>query len=248
VLSLIIPLAGAFVLLAFGYQILQQLGSADRAGSGASRPGIVEPSSRRYLLPGVFNTTANKVIYVEQIDSRTVSPVVLAEGGSTDQRLLYFPQGLVLVGEEAVIIRMAGYTLEIDPDPVYSGMFSEDPMLRRFFADLNFLHGELRRVFRHSLAAFYFAVLAVVVAFYGSGMFLRLSRWHLLNVTLALLALRGFLALFRFMGEGVVFELDKVLENPQAVQFLPEVTLLVIGGLLLLLDLLFVPFRRWEEE
>jgi hypothetical protein len=50
------------------------------------------------------------------------------------------------------------------------------------------------------------------------------------------------------MSEGVAVELGKVLENPQAMQFLPEVALFVLGGLLLLLDLLFVPFRRWEEE
>jgi hypothetical protein len=247
-LSLLIPLAGAFVLLAFGYQILQRFGPADEAGAGVSRAGAVEPSSRRYLVPGVFNTTESKVIYVEQIDERTVSPVVLAEGGSTDQKLLYFPQGLVLVGEDSVVLRMAGYTLEIDPDPVFGGLFTEDPVLRRLFADLDFLNGELKRVFRRSLPAFYFAVLALVVAFYGSGMFLRLSRWHLLNVALALLAIRGFLALFRFMSEGVVLELDKILENPQALQYLPEVTLLIVGGLLLLLDILFVPFRRREEE
>jgi len=60
--------------------------------------------------------------------------------------------------------------------------------------------------------------------------------------------MRGLLALFRFMSEGVVFELEKVLRNPQAVQFLPELALLVVGGLLLLLDLLFVPFQRVEEE
>jgi hypothetical protein len=172
----------------------------------------------------------------------------LVEGGSADQKLLYFPKGLVLVGPEAVVLRMAGYTLEMDPNPAYGSLFSADPVLRRFFADLGFLNRELQRVFRHSLPAFYFAVLAILIAFYGSGMFLRLSRWHLLNLVLALLALRGFLALFRFMSEGVVVQLGKFLENPQAVQFLPEAALLVIGGLLLLLDLLFVPFRRWEEE
>jgi hypothetical protein len=247
-LSLLIPLAGAFVLLAFGYQILQRLGPADGAGPGVSRPGVVEPSPRRFLLPEVFNTTESKVIYVEQIDERTVSPVVLAEGGSADQKLLYFPQGRISVGEDSIVIRMAGYTLEIDPDPVFGSMFAADPVLRRFFSDLDFLNRELQRVFRHSLPAFYFAVLALVVAFYGSGMFLRLTRWHLLNVTLALLAIRGLLALFRFMSEGVVFELEKVLRNPQAVQFLPELALLVVGGLLLLLDLLFVPFQRVEEE
>jgi hypothetical protein len=247
-LSLLVPLAGAFVLLAFGYQILQRLGPADEAGLGASRQAVVESSSRRYLVPGVFNATESKVIYLEQIDGPTVSPVVLAEGGSTGRKLLYFPQGRVSVGDDSVVIRMAGYTLEIDPDPVFAGLFAEDPVLRRFFTDLDFLNRELRRVFRHSLPAFYFAVLALVVAFYGSGMFLRLSRWHLLNVTLAILAIRGLLALFRFLSEGVVSELDKVLKNPQALQFLPEVALLVVGGLLLLLDLLFVPFQRGEAE
>lgn len=246
-LSLLVPLAGAFALLAFGYQILQRLGPADAGGAGVSVSGAVA-SSRRYLVPGVFNTTESKVIYVEQIDARTVSPVLLAEGGSTDQKLLYFPQGLVLAGEEAVVIRMAGYTLEIDADPVFGEMFAADPVIRRLFIDLDFLNRELLRAFRRSLPTFYFAVLALVVAFYGSGMLLRLSRWHLLNVALALLAIRGFLALFRFMSEGVVLELDKILKNPQALQYLPEVTLVIVGGLLLLLDLLFVPFRREEVE
>ena len=236
-LSLIIPLAGAFVLLAFGYQILQQLGPADRAG----------PSSRRYLVPGVFNTTESKVLYIEEIDDTTISPVVLAEGGSGDRKLFYFPQGRVSVGDDSVVVRMAGYTLEMDPDPVFGGMFAKDRVLRRLFADIDFLNLELQRTFRHSLPAFYFAVLVLVIAFYGSGMFLRLSRWHLLNVALALLVLRGLLALFRFMREGVVFELEKIFKNPQILQFLPEVALLVLGGLLLLLDLLFVPFRRGEE-
>ena len=247
-LSLLIPLAGAFVLLAFGYQILQRSGAAEQAGPGVSRPGVVEPTPRRYLVPGVFNATESKVIYLEQIDGRTISPVVLAEGGSAQQKLLYFPQGRVSVGEDSVVIRMAGYTLEIDPEPAFGEMFSADPLLRRFFADLDFLNRELRRVFRLSLPAFYFAVLALVIAFYGSGMFLRLSRWHLLNVTLALLVMRGLLALFRLMSEEVVSELDKVLKNPQALQFLPEVALLVVGGLFLLLDLLFVPFQRREAE
>jgi hypothetical protein len=247
-LSLLIPLAGAFVLLAFGYQILQSVGPPEETGSRVTRSGTVESSPRRYLVPGVFNTTESKVIYIEEIDERTVSPVVLAEGGSADPQLLYFPQARVSVGEGSVVIRMAGYTLEIDPDPVFAGMFDHDPVLGRLFADLDFLNRELRRVFRHSLPAFYFAVLALVIAFYGSGMFLRLTRWHLLNITLALLVVSGLLALFRVLGEGVVVGLEEHLEYPQALEFLPEAALLVIGGFLLLLDLLFVPFRRREEE
>jgi hypothetical protein len=239
-LSLVVPLAGAFVLLAFGFQILEGFAPPERAKA-------IEPSPRRYLVPGAFNATESKVIYIEDLDDSTVSPVVLAEGGSTDQKLLYFPQGRVSVGEDAVTLRMAGYILEVDPDPVFSRMFTEDPVLRRLFDDVDFLNGELQRVFRASLPAFYFTVFCVVLAFYASGLFLRLTRWHLLNVALTLFALRGLLALFRFMREGVVFELDKILDNPQILQFLPEVTLLILGGLLLLLDLLFIPFHRGEE-
>ena len=239
-LSLVVPLAAAFLFLAFGYQILEGLG---RAGA----PEAVEPTARRYLVPGVFNAAESKVIYIEDIDDNTVSPVVLAESGSADHKLLYFPQGRVSVQEEAVSLSMAGYVLETDPDPVFSRMFSEGPVLKGLFTDVDFLNAELRRVIRSSLPAFYFTVLCVVLAFYASGVFLRLTRWHLLNLTLALLAMRGLLAVFRFMREGVVFELDKVLDNPQTLQFLPQAALLVIGGLLLLLDLLFVPFHRGEE-
>lgn len=241
-LSLIIPLGGAFVLLAFGYQILAGLGPLEGA-----QPSVIDPTPRRYLAPGVFNATESKVLYFEDLEERRLSSVVVAERGSSDQKLLYFPQGQVTVGEESVILRMAGYTLEMDPEPVYAGMFAEDPILWRFFTDLDFLNRELRRMFQLSLPSFYFAVLALVISFYAIGMFFRLTRWHLLNAALTLLALRGFLALFRFMKEGVVFELDKVLRNPQAIQFLPELALLTLGGLLLLLDILFVPFNRWEE-
>lgn len=241
-LSLVIPLAGAFVLMAFGYQILAGLGPAEGAP-----PGVVESTPRRYLTPGVFNVMESKVVYFEGLEERRISSIVLAEGGSSDQKLLYFPQGQVAVGEDSVILRMAGYTLEMDPEPVYAGMFAEDPILRRLFTDLDFLNQELRRMFQRSLPAFYLAVLALVISFYAGGLFLRLTRWHLLNAALTLLAFRGFLALFRFMKVGVVFELDKVLNNPQVLQFLPELVLLILGGLLLFLDILFVPFHRWEE-
>ena len=69
-----------------------------------------------------------------------------------------------------------------------------------------------------------------------------------MNVVLVLLALRGILALFRFMRVGVVLELNRTLHNPQIAQLLPEMVLVILGGLLLLLDLLFVPFGAGAEE
>jgi hypothetical protein len=239
-LSLLVPLGGAFLLLAVGYQLLEGLGTQE-----ADRPA---PSARRYLMPGVFNATENKAVYLEDLDDSRAVPVVVAEGGDTGQRLLYFPQGRVVAGEDTVILRMAGYTLETDANPVFGGLFAAGETLRGLFADLDFLNAELADMFRASLPSFYFAVLAVVLSFYGAGMFFRLSRWRLLNVVLVLLALRGILALFRFMRVGVVLELNRTLHNPQIAQLLPEMVLVILGGLLLLLDLLFVPFGAGAEE
>jgi hypothetical protein len=182
------------------------------------------------------------------MEGPTLSPLVLVEAGRSDQKLLYFAQGRITLAQDTLSLRTAGYTLETAPESVFGPLFSQDVLLKRFFVDLDFLNRELAAVFVNSLPAFYFTVLVLVIAFYSCGMFLRLTRWHLLNAALALLALRGLLALFRFMREGVVFELDKILSNPAAVQFLPELALAVLGGLILLLDLLFVPFRRWQEE
>ena len=240
-LSLIVPLAGTFFLLALGYQLIVAFDST------AGTESVTDPSPSRYLVPGVFNISESKVVYIEDLDESIASPVILMEEGRADKKLLYFPQGRVDVKEDTVSLKMAGYTLEVDTDPALGGMFAEGPSLQRFFADIDFLNRELERTYRHSLPAFYFAVLALVLAFYGSGMLLRLTRWYLLNLALNLLMLRGFLALFRFLREGVVLELEKNLSNPQALQFLPELALLVLGGLLLILDLLFVPFHRREE-
>jgi hypothetical protein len=50
------------------------------------------------------------------------------------------------------------------------------------------------------------------------------------------------------MRVGVVLELNRTLHNPQIAQLLPEMVLVILGGLLLLLDLLFVPFGAGAEE
>lgn len=243
-LSLVIPLAGAFALLIFGYQVLHDFGA--RAG-GAGAPVLVQ-APQAYLVPGVFNSTAGKVIYLETLQGNSTSSMVLLEGGNPGRNLLYFPQGQVSVSEQNVVLRMAGHALEIDPEPVYSSLFRKDPVLQPLFSDLSFLGAELESMFQASSFSFYFTVLALVAAVYSCGIFLRLSRWPLLNAVLALLAMRGLLALLRLLREGVVFELGKALRNPQALQVLPELVLLILGVLFLFLDLLFVPFERLRRE
>ncbi len=246
-LSLLIPLVGAFVLLAVGYPLLRGLGSQAEGGSTA-RAAELRPTPRLYLSPGVFNTLDGKVVYPDALAGQSLSSVLLLEGGSSGERLLYFNQGRITASERVVTLRLPGYVLEADAEPVYAGLFQEDPVLRGFLADVRFLESELDSLYRGSLALFYFSVVALVISFYSLGLFLRLSRWPLLNVVLALLAMRGLLLLIRFLREGVALELAQNMSNPQTLQVLPELTLLLVGTLLLFLDLLFLPFRRRDQE
>ncbi len=239
-LSLVIPLAGAFLLLAFGYQVLE--------GFQKGLDPEPQPSAYRFLAPHFFNRKESKVLYLDALEEQTMSSVMIVEGQSSEQRLLYYPQGRVSTEADKVILRMPGYTLETGSEPVYAGMFEETPVLHSLYSDLTFLNGELQNMYEASLVAFYFTVIALVIAFYGSGLLFRLTRWPLLNLALCLLAMRGLLALIRFMRVGIAMELGKALSNPQALQVLPELVLLILGAVLLFIDLLFIPFDRWKGE
>jgi hypothetical protein len=60
--------------------------------------------------------------------------------------------------------------------------------------------------------------------------------------------MRGYLFLFRWLREGVAGELAKLAGAPRLVGYLPEAALLALGAILLLVDLLFLPFDRRGEE
>jgi hypothetical protein len=261
-LSLVIPLGAAFVLLAFGYQLLHGLPPPPaRSGTAAEAQGPPAAAPSLYMLPGVFNQVGDRIVYPESVTGGLLGPTVYAEGllvgegGSVGraaeggQVLRYYSTGRARATSEGLTMGWPGRgTVQLRAEPVFATLFGPDPALRWLFADLQLLNGELDRALAASLPSFYLTCLALVFCFYAVGMFFRLSRWPLLNALLAILAARGVLLLLRVLRQGVAVELGKIFGITRTLQLAPAMGLLLVGIVLFLLDLLFVPFDRWKGE
>ncbi len=236
-LSIVLPLGLSFLLLAVLWPPLAAL----QPGSQVPAPG---PAA--YLRPGRFLTTETGVVYAEELAGSRASGVVVQRSAGQEERFSFapraslraVPEGLSLqVGSEPVVLRQ----------PVYAFLFRPG----RFVGDLQHeaaaLNAELGNRYRSSRGSFYSLCFAVVFFVFSCGVLLRLTRWPLFNLFLGLLAVRAFFALFRFLREQASPLVARMISDPGLIAFLPTLILLLAGGVLFLLDLLFVPFDRWEE-
>lgn len=257
-LSLLVPLTVSFVLLAFGYQALEGLES--RLESGRAEAMIEAPSPERYLVEERFTRTGEQVLYLSELEDAALRGIVLFDSQAGPRKLRYFPSGQVQVAGAGVRMRLGGATQELTLEPVYAGLFRPEgevrpealarpgPVIGPLLQDIRLLNGVLARLFQESRPAFLLLCFALVFAFHTAGLLLRLSRWPLLNVVIALLVLRGYLYLVRLLGHDMTEQLGKVFPNPGAVRCVPALILLVLGVLFLLIEVLFIPRGRRRRE
>ena len=242
-LSFLLPLAAAFVVLAFGWPLL----------GGLPPPRPPAPTPARYLLPGRIQEAAGSVLYLEALEGERLRGVVRFDRDSASARLRYVPAAAVELAGGELAVHGDGLALAAPARPAYQPLLRGsrslgDQLLAGYLSDFARLNRELDERYRVSRPGFYFSCLALLFSFFAAGMFFRLSRWPLANVLLGLLIMRGFLALFRLLREGLAGQLAKLLPNPTLLAYLPEVALLAVGLILLLVDLLFFPFDRWQRE
>jgi hypothetical protein len=243
-LSFVLPLAVAFVVLAFGYQVLeglQQRVDLRRAESLDRSPG-------RFLVAERFNEAGGKILYLSKLEGGTLRGVVLYDPEARSPRLRFSPRGSVDVIDGGVRVSLEGTTWELASEAVYAPLFGNDPLVQPLLEDISLLNLELDRLFRESRSGFFLLSFALVFAFYSAGLFFRISRWPLLNVAVALFVLRGYLYLARLLGHDMVVELGKVFRNPAILSYLPALVLLILGAVFFLIDVLFVPGERWRRE
>lgn len=240
-LSLLVPPACAFLLLVLGHQALSLL--------DAAWPRRAQPAAASlYLAPELFTEAGPNAIYARSLQGREAAGVVIRRQAGIEPRLRYAARGELEVGGDRATLRLPGAVLEWPRQPVFAPLFAAHPALRPFFSQLGVLNEALAGQFVQQRGVFVLTCLALAVAACGAGVLLRLSRWYLLNACLTLLAFRGLLALFVLLGQGATGRLGEALGGGAILQALPASGLLLLGVLLLLVDLLFVPFGREREE
>ncbi len=247
-LSYLLPMGVAFAVLAFGGQALRRLPPAPRAPP---------PTAAGYFLPRRFQEFGGGALYLDGVEGSRLQGVVAQDPPDAGPRLAYLGSSEVLLtgqpGGQKLGVRGGGRSLSAPAHPAYAVLLAEadDPVRRLmsgFASDLRRLALELDARYRASPSSYYFTCLALVFSFFTAGMFFRISRWPLGNVLLAFLVLRGYLFLFVWLRGEVAGELTRLAGMQRLASSLPEAMLLVLGAVLLLVDLLFLPFERPRGE
>jgi len=239
-LSFIIPLISAFLVLAAGYLGLQMI-----------LPGYeeIKLTPARYLAAGNFIKAEDRVLYVETLQDSSLGSILLVGRGNPEKNFSYYPRGRVeALGEELKISVPESPALVFKLETLFSSIFRKAPIVRDFLHDIQLVNRELNAFFNQSRSSFYFCCFSLVFSFLSVSVLMRISRWPLFNILLGFLVMRGFFYLFRFLREEIASEVGKILADQTMIQLLPILTLVGFGALMLLLDILFVPFRSWHRE
>jgi hypothetical protein len=247
-LSYLLPMGAAFAALAFGGQALRRLPPPAPAPP---------PGAAGYFLPKRFQEFGGEALYLDGVQGSRLAGVAVQDPPDGGPRLAYLGTAELLLtgrpGAQQLAVRGGGRLLSAPARPAYAPLLAEadDPvhrLMEAFGSDLRRLAQELDGRYRASPSSYYLTCLALVFSFFTAGMLFRISRWPLGNVLLALLVLRGYLFLFVWLRGEVAGGLARQAGMPRLVGSLPEVVLLVLGAVLLLVDLLFLPFGRPRGE
>ncbi len=247
-LSYLLTVGAAFAVLAFGGRALRQLPPAPRPPP---------PTAAGYFIPKCFQDFGGSALYLDGVEGPRLRGVVAQDPPDGGPRMAYLGSSEVLLAEQTggqrLGVRGGGRSLSAPARPAYAVLLAEadDPVQRLiagFASDLRRLAQELQARYQASRSSYYLSCLALVFSFFTAGLFFRISRWPLGNVLLAFLVLRGYLFLFVWLRVRVTGELARQAGMQRFAGSLPEAVLLVVGVVLLLVDLLFLPSGRPRGE
>lgn len=244
-LSFLLPLGTAFAVLIFGYYFLNET-------SLHTKKTAVK--AERFLLPGKFTNLGGYTVYAESLQDGEAANLILMEDGKSGtenkQKKFNFYSRLEINADAQgiTLYPLNEKGVKINVRPFYSFIFQEDPLLNSFSRDIGLLNAELARQYHHNRTGFLILSFSLVFFCVASSVFMRISKWPLLNFMIGLLILRGMFSLFRFLKTEIILELKKVLADSSLIDSLPAMIFLFFGLVLLLIDLVFVDYNFWKRE
>jgi hypothetical protein len=235
-----------------------------RLGLAALEP---EPQSTPIpppLIPGRFALIGGGGLYAEDISAGELRRAVVAREKQTDggpaaaadpgpagagewsllamPRASYRWEGTDLAirpeGGEELTLRAPEETAAVGPTE------SLAPLLREY----RLLNIELDRLLEDRFAEFVLLAVSMAFVLLSTQIFMRISRWPLFNITVVILAVRGLLFLYFALRRGYLAELQALVPEGLFERILPSLVFLALGVLLLLVDVLFVPYDFWQKR
>ncbi len=239
---------GMLIVLGVGYASLVNGMIWFRSLAGASVPPAAAP--RQYLQPSTFTKVGDVLVAVNEISGPGVKGVLRVDTARQGSRFSVYGAGaaasrggtLTIVTTAKPPVTIAGST-----DLSWTSVFAPDRFTAAFLRDIDTLTGDFERLMTRSLPEFFAACFALVFLCAASLVLLRITRWPLVNVMLLVIAVRGYFSLYHLLAVRLAPQIGQLISDTLAARLSASAAFAVIGVVLLLVDILFVPADRWSN-
>ncbi|MGA2763530.1 MAG: hypothetical protein ABSG17_09220 [Spirochaetia bacterium] len=241
-------LLGFLIVLAAGYILLVNGMLWFSAMAGKARPA--PQAAREYLQPRTFLRVGSVFLAPWSIADDRLSGVLLYDPGAEAPRLTVYPQGSAAAQGGQLTVRLVGQAprdVSGSPDAARSSVFAPDRLTALFLRDISTLTKDFQGLMGSDLPGFFAASFALVFLCAASLALLRLTRWPLANIMLLIIAVRGYFLLYHVLATRFTAAVAEAVNDPLMARLFPSASFLVLGVLLLLVDILFIPADRWAR-
>ncbi len=254
-------LLGFLIVLAAGYIVLVNgmIWLSVLAGKARSAPAAAE----RFLQPRTFVRLGNAIIAPAVVSDDALGGILVYEPGATlgarvaagnvsapPDSLTVYPAGRATSrgGNLTVtLLGQAGREVSGSPLVARTSVFAPDVVSALFLRDVTTITKDFQRLLQSALPEFFAASFALVFLCAASLVLLRLTRWPLVNIMLLMAAVRGYFLLYHSLAVSLAPAISAAVSDPVLVRLFPATSFIVLGIILLLVDVLFIPANRWME-
>jgi hypothetical protein len=241
-LGLLIVLGVSYVVLVNGMLWLRTLSAAARTPA---------ESPRQYLVDSTFVDVGGSIVSVRSIRDASLTGILVYDPGASPTRLNVYASGAA--ASQAGVLKLTApgkppLALSGTPALAWKSLFNADRFTNAFLRDIGTLTSDFERLLKDSTARFFAACFSLLFLCTASLVLLRITRWPLVNIMALVLATRGWFSLYHFLAVTAAPQVARVVTDRLVAQLFPCAVLAVLGVILLLVDILFVPADRWVVE
>ncbi len=241
-LGFLLVLAAGYILLVNGMIWLATL-------AGAARPSAAPPG--QFLQSRTFLRLGDVVVAPASAAGDRLSGVLVYDPSLAVGKLSVYPAGTTAVQGNRLTVTLAGQVprqVSGTPEVARSSVFAPDALSSFFLRDIATLTGDFRALMMSALPQFFAASFALVFLCAASLVILRLTRWPLANIMLLLIAVRAYFLLYHVLATRFTSTVAGAVTDPSIARLFPAGSFIVLGVILLLVDILFIPADRWARN
>lgn len=221
-----------------------------RAESGV-RQSTGTQAAARVLPPASFTAVGARYVAPHSVTGDTLGPVLVVDPAAKPPHFTLYRSGTVSMKAGMASLQLVGakpLSLREEMKPASEPLFVTDRFTELFLRDFQVMTDDLRGLLIQSPGRFLFACFAMLFLVASSLVVLRITRWPLFNVLLLVLAVRAYLLLYHWLAVDLAPTVARIVSDPLLARLAPSAAFVVLGVLLLLVDVLFVPPDRWAAE